>query len=92
MNPGGSNLDPLGPIGPPRPPRYFRLPMVNLGTPPLPPNRPYHWPFNYLEYVKDSNLDAHVKVFKVAIKANNETNDAKIINLFNFTFKNTVSN
>jgi hypothetical protein len=44
--------------------------MVNLGRPPLPPNRPYCWPFNYHEYVKDSDLDAHVRVFKVAIKAN----------------------
>jgi hypothetical protein len=34
--------------------------MVNLGRPPLPPNRPYHQPFNYLEYVKDFDLDAHV--------------------------------
>jgi hypothetical protein len=60
--------------------------------PPLPPNRPYRWPFNYLEYVKDFYLDAHVKVFKAAIRANNQTSDAKIINLFNFTFTNSVSN
>ncbi len=66
--------------------------MVNPGMPPLPPNRPYYRPFNYLEYIKDSYLDAHVKVFKVAIKANNEIDDAKIINLFNFTFTNIVSN
>ncbi len=47
--------------------------MVNLGRPPLPPNMFYHWPFNYLEYVKDSNLDVHVIIFKVVIGANDET-------------------
>jgi hypothetical protein len=42
----GQPLDPKGgrsrPLGPPSPLRYFKLPMVNLGRPPLPPNRPYH--------------------------------------------------
>jgi hypothetical protein len=33
---GGSDSYPPGPLG------YFGLPMVNLGRPPLPPNRPYH--------------------------------------------------
>ncbi len=38
---GDSNpLRPLGPLG------YFGLPMVNLGRPPLPPNKPYHQPLN----------------------------------------------
>jgi hypothetical protein len=32
-------------------------------------------PLNYLEYVNDSNPDAHVKVFKATIKANGETKD-----------------
>jgi hypothetical protein len=36
------------------------LPMVHPGRPPLPPNKPYHWPFNYPKYVKDSNLDVHI--------------------------------
>jgi hypothetical protein len=47
--------------------------MVNPSMPPLPPNRPYHQPFNYPKYVKDFNPNAHVKVFKAAIRANNET-------------------
>jgi len=64
--------------------------MVNISRPPLPPNRPYCWPFNYLEYVKDSNLDVHVKVLKVAIRTNGETEDAKIGNLFSFTLRNIV--
>ncbi len=54
---GGSN-----PPRPPRPPRYFGLLMVNPSWPPLPPNGPYRQPLNYHEYVKDSDLDAHVKV------------------------------
>jgi hypothetical protein len=64
--------------------------MVNLGKPPLPPNRLYHQPFNYPKYVKDFDLDVHVKIFKVFIRANNETNDVEIVNLFNFTFKDTM--
>jgi hypothetical protein len=30
-----------------RPLKYFRLPMVNICRPPLPPNRPYCRPLNY---------------------------------------------
>jgi hypothetical protein len=60
--------------------------------PPLPPNKPYHRPFNYPKYVNNSNSDAHVRVFKAAIRGNNETNDANIVNLFNFTLKDTMSN
>ncbi len=66
--------------------------MMNPCRPSLPPNKPYHRPFNYLEYVKDSNLDVHVKVFKVAIRANSEIDDAKFINLFSFNLKDIVFN
>ncbi len=66
------------------------MPIMNSSKPPLPPNRPYRRPFNYLEYVKDSNPDAHVRVFKATIRSNGETNDAKIDNLFSFTFKDVV--
>ncbi len=45
-----------------------------------------------MEYVKDFNLDVHVKIFKIAIRANSEIDYAKIVNVFNFTFKNIVSN
>ncbi len=64
---------PLKPLGPSR---YFGLLMVNPSKTPLPPNMPYCWPFNYPKYVKDSDLDAHVKVFKATIKTNGETKDA----------------
>jgi hypothetical protein len=57
---------------------------------PLPPNRPYYRPLNYLEYVKDFDVDAHVKVFKFAIIAKSEINDAKIVNLFSFTIVTKV--
>jgi hypothetical protein len=50
--------------------------MVNLGMPPLPPNRHYHWPLNHPKYVKDFDPDVHVKIFKIAIITNSETNDA----------------
>jgi hypothetical protein len=66
--------------------------MVNPNMPPLPPNRPYRQPFNYPKYVKDSNPNAHVKVFKATIRANSKTNDVELINLFNFTFKDIISN
>ncbi len=83
-----SNLG--GGSGPQRPSRYFRLLIVNPGRPPLPPNRLYCRPFNYLEYVKDFDLDVDVKKFKDAIKANGETEDAKIVELFNVTIINTI--
>jgi hypothetical protein len=66
---GGGGLRLLGPS------RYFGLPMVNPSRPPLPLNRPYRRPLNYLEYVKDFDLDVHVRVFKVVIGANGETKD-----------------
>jgi hypothetical protein len=66
--------------------------MVHTCKPPLPPNKPYHRPFNYLEYVKDFDPHAHVKIFKVAIKANSEIDDAKIVNIFSFTLKDIVTN
>jgi len=65
---GGSN--PPRPLGPPK---CFGLPMVNSSKPPLPPNKPYCWPLNYSEYVKDFDPNAHVRVFKFAIRVNGET-------------------
>jgi hypothetical protein len=65
--------------------------MVNLNRPPLPPNRPYRQPLNYPKYVKDSDLDIHVKIFKVTIRTNSETNDAKIL-ICSILPSNIVSN
>jgi hypothetical protein len=61
--------------------------MVNPSRSPLPLNIPYHRSFNYPKYVKDSDLNVHVKVFKDTIKANNELDDVKIVNMFIFTLK-----
>jgi hypothetical protein len=63
--------------------------MMNPGKLALPPNRPYR-PFNYPKYVKDSNPNVHVRVLKVAIGANGERDDAEIVNLFSFTFRDIV--
>jgi hypothetical protein len=64
--------------------------MVNPSRPPLPPNKAYHRPLNYLEYVKDFDPYAHVRVFKVTIKINNETNDAETVNLFSSILRDVV--
>jgi hypothetical protein len=58
--------------------------MVNPSIPPLPPNMRYRWPLKYPRYVKDFDPNVHVKVFKATIKANGETKNAKIDNLFYF--------
>ncbi len=87
LDQGGGDSNPLGL---PKLLKYFGLPMVHLGRPPLPISRPYCWPLKYLEYIKDSDPNAHVRVFKATIKANNEINDVEIVNLFNFTFRNIV--
>jgi hypothetical protein len=46
----------------------------------------------YPTYVKDTDLDAHIKVFKKAIKANGEIMEVDIINLFGFTLKDKFLN
>jgi len=68
----------------------FLLPVVNQGIPPLPPNKPYCQPLKYTKYVKDFDPNVHVRVFKIVISVNGETKDAKIVNLFSFTLKNTL--
>jgi hypothetical protein len=44
----------------------------------------------YPTYVKDTNPNAHIKVFKKAINVNGETMEADIINLFGFTFRDNI--
>jgi len=39
----------------------------------------------YPTYVKDTNSDAHIRIFKKVIKANGETMEVDIINMFGFT-------
>jgi len=50
----------------------------------IPYSKPFRRPLNYPKYNKDSNLDAHVQVFKATIKSNGENIDEEIANLFNF--------
>jgi hypothetical protein len=83
---GGGSSNPQGPPGP----RGFGLPMIHLGKSPLPPSKPYRRPLNYLKYVKDSDPNVHVKIFKDVIKTNNETDHAKVNNMFSFTLRNIV--
>jgi hypothetical protein len=47
---------------------------------------------NYFEHKKTFNPDAHVRIFKAAIKANGETIDEEMANMFNFTLKDNASN
>jgi hypothetical protein len=41
--------------------------------------------------VKDFDPNAHVRVFKAAIRSNGEIKDAKIVNMFTFAFKDIIS-
>jgi hypothetical protein len=41
----------------------------------------------YLDYKKDANPNAHVKVFEAAIRVNGETFEEYIINAFNYTLR-----
>jgi hypothetical protein len=91
LNPRGRGLDPPGPLGPSRPSRYFGLPMMNSSIRPLPPNRPYHRPLNYPEYVKNFDPNAHVKFFKATIRTNGGIDNVEIINLFSFTLRDNLS-
>jgi hypothetical protein len=45
----------------------------------------------YPTHVKDTNHDVYIKVFKKAIKANGETTEVNIINLFGFILKDNIS-
>jgi hypothetical protein len=41
---------------------------------------------SYSTYVKDTNCDVHIQVFKKAINANGKIINEDIVNLFEFTF------
>ncbi len=45
----------------------------------------------YPTYVTDTNLDAHIRIFKKAIKANGEIVEVDINNLFGFILKDNIS-
>ncbi len=41
--------------------------------------------------MKDFDPNAHVRVFKAAIRSNGEIKDAKIVNMFTSAFKDIIS-
>jgi hypothetical protein len=45
----------------------------------------------HCDFKKNANLDAHVKVFNYAIKANVKTSKEYMINVFNYTLRDTTS-
>jgi hypothetical protein len=46
----------------------------------------------YLDYKKDVDLDAYVRVFYATIRANGETFEEYIINAFSYTLREMASN
>jgi hypothetical protein len=70
------------------PPWYQPL-VVQLVSKPI-TKLPYR-KLQYPTYVKDIDPNAHIRVFKKAIKANGETMEIGIINLFGFTLKDSIS-
>jgi hypothetical protein len=61
-------------------PPWYQPPIVQLVSK-LTTKLPYR-KLQYPIYVKDTNLNAHIKVFKKAIKTNGESMEVEIINLF----------
>jgi hypothetical protein len=53
--------------------------------------RPNKVAFKYLDFKKDADPNAHVKVFNFAIKANAKTFEEYIINAFSYTLRDTIS-
>jgi hypothetical protein len=56
-----------------------------------PNNKLQYKKLQYPTYVKDTNLNVHMKVFKKAIRTNNEIMETNIIDLFGFTLRDTIS-
>jgi hypothetical protein len=55
-----------------------------------PTSKPPYRMLQYPTYVKDTDPNAHIKIFKKAIKAIGETMEANIINLFGFTLRDNI--
>ncbi len=56
-----------------------------------PTNKLSYQKLQYPTYVKDIDLDVHIKVFKKIIIVNGEIVEANIINMFGFTLWNCIS-
>jgi hypothetical protein len=70
------------------PPWYQPLVVQHVSKPTT--KLPYK-ELQYPTYVKDINPNVHIKIFKKAIKANGETMEVDIINMFGFTFRDSIS-
>jgi hypothetical protein len=68
-------------------PPCYQPPIVQLVLEPT-TKLPYK-KLQYPTHVKNTNLDAHIKIFKKSIKANGEMMEANIVNLFRFTLKDS---
>jgi hypothetical protein len=69
-------------------PHMFIPPWYPLFTTQLVPELASKLPYRKLQYstyVKDIDLDAHIKIFKKTIKVNGEIVETNIINMFGFT-------
>jgi hypothetical protein len=84
----------VGSFGWPRPnlrmfiPPWYQPPIVQCVSKPT--IKLAYKKLQYPTYVKDTDSDAHIRVLKKAIKANGETMEVDIINLFGFTFNNNI--
>jgi hypothetical protein len=56
-----------------------------------PTNKLQYRKLQYPTYVKDTNLNACIKVFKKTIEANSEIMETNIIDLFGFTLRDNIS-
>jgi hypothetical protein len=54
--------------------------------------RPNKVTLKYFDFKKDVDPYVHVKVFNFEVKANAETSEEYIINMFNYMLKDTTSN
>jgi hypothetical protein len=100
----GGSFDQNPPRGPPPNPLVgfygWQAPNPNIFMPqwyqlvPIQPEPTSKLPYQKLQYpthVKDIDLNAHIRVFKKAIKANGEIVEAYIVNLFSFTLQDNIS-
>jgi hypothetical protein len=67
-------------------PPWYQLVLVQFE----PTSKLSYHEFQYPTYVKDINLDAHIRFFKKVIKANAKTMEEYIINLFGFTLRDNI--
>ncbi len=67
------------------PPWYQPIPVLFKPTSKLPYQK-----LQYPTYVKDIDHDAHIRIFKKMIKANGETVEVDIINLFGFNLQDNI--